>query len=363
MEKTMSGKNDYGVLFPTSVVGSMPRPDFVKDLIGEDFKGSEGEYRARMEAAVRYVVALQENAGLDVITDGEWWRKSYIGVIAELAHGFELSNNPADGRPWTIVVDKLAPKKPGFIAQEVAFLKTLTKKRIKATVPAPALLGERMWDKSKSSKAYPKREDFVRACVPILRREVELLRDEGVSIIQVDDPHLCLFVDSDVRKQYDDAEKASDFAVDMDNQVVQGISGVEVAVHLCRRAGARARGEADHRGGYDPILNQLGRLKVDHITMEFTSPGAGDMSVFKRLPEDVEIGLGCVSCQPGQIDSAETIVSRVEQALKHIAPERITLNPDCGFAPGSAAEVSLDEVYTKLKNEVEAAHRLREKYG
>jgi 5-methyltetrahydropteroyltriglutamate--homocysteine methyltransferase len=174
---------------------------------------------------------------------------------------------------------------------------------------------------------------------------------------------LCLFVDPQVRRQYDDPDRAADFAVDMDNQLVAGIEGVKLAVHLCRRAGARARGEADHRGGYDPILNQLGRLKVDHITMEFTSPGAGDMSVFERLPEHVEIGLGCVSCQPGQIDSTETIVARVESALKYVAPERITLNPDCGFAPGSAADVSLDEVYTKLKNEVAAARRLREKYG
>ncbi len=351
------------VLFPTSVIGSLPRPQFVKDLIADDCPIQGDEYRRLMGDAIRAAVALQETAGLDVITDGEWWRKSYIGVIAELAHGFELSRNPADGRPWTVVVDKLSPKQPGFIAQEIRFLKQLTKRKLKATVPAPALLGERMWDPVKSAKAYPKREDFVQACVPIIHHEVELLRDEGVSIVQVDDPHLCLFVDSHVRSQYDDAERASDFAVDMDNQVVEGIHGVKLAVHLCRRAGARARGEADHRGGYDPILNQLGRLKVDHITMEFTSPGAGDMSVFKRLPENVEIGLGCVSCQPGQIDSADVIVERVEQALKHVAPERITLNPDCGFAPGSAAEVSLDEVYTKLKNEVEAARRLREKYG
>jgi 5-methyltetrahydropteroyltriglutamate--homocysteine methyltransferase len=220
-----------------------------------------------------------------------------------------------------------------------------------------------MWDTVKSAKDYPKREDFVAECVPILHREVELLRDEGVAIVQVDDPHLCLFVDPQVRKQYDDAERASDFAVDMDNQVVNGIKGVKLAVHLCRRAGARARGEAEHRGGYDPILKQLGKLRVDHITMEFTSPGAGDMSVFRQIPEHIEIGLGCVSCQPGQIDSVETIVSRVEAALEHLPPERITLNPDCGFAPGSAAEVSLDEVYVKLKNEVAAAQRLREKYG
>jgi 5-methyltetrahydropteroyltriglutamate--homocysteine methyltransferase len=354
---------DGDILFPASVIGSLPRPKFVRDLIADDCPFSDAEYARLMQGAIRTAVALQETAGLDVVTDGEWWRKSYIGVIAELAHGFELSVNPADGRPWTIVVDKLAPKQPGFIAREIEFLRTLTKRNLKATVPAPALLGERMWDPQKSAKAYPQREDFVRACVPILRREVELLRDQGVSVIQVDDPHLCLFVDPDVRARYDDPERASDFAVDMDNQVVDGIEGVKLAVHLCRRAGARARGEAAHSGGYDPILKQLGRLKVDHVTMEFTTPGAGDMAVFRQLPEHVEVGLGCVSCQPGQIDTAETIVKRVQQALQHLPPARITLNPDCGFAPGSAAEVSLDEVYIKLKHEVAAARQLRDMYG
>src|SRR5947199_1930287 len=159
------------VLFPTSVIGSLPRPQFVKDLIADDCSIQGDEYRRLMGNAIRAAVALQEAAGLDVVTDGEWWRKSYIGVIAELAQGFELSRNPADGRPWTIVVDKLAPKQPGFIAREVAYLKRLTRRRIKATLPAPALLGERMWAPDRSAKAYPTRDDFVRACVPILRRE------------------------------------------------------------------------------------------------------------------------------------------------------------------------------------------------
>jgi 5-methyltetrahydropteroyltriglutamate--homocysteine methyltransferase len=192
---------------------------------------------------------------------------------------------------------------------------------------------------------------------------LELLRDEGVSIVQIDDPHLCLFVDPGVRANYDDPDQAADFDVEMVNQVVAGMEGVRLAVHLCRRAGARARGEAQFQGGYDPILRQLNRLRVHHLTMEFTAPGAGDMAVFRQLREDFEIGLGCVSCQPGQIDSTDAIVSRVEMALKHLPPERITLNPDCGFAPGSAAVVSLDEVYQKLKNEVQAACRLREKYA
>jgi len=93
-------------MFPTSVVGSLPRPSAVRALLGQADAG------VRLDAAIRDAVALQENAGIDILTDGEWRRASYIGVIAELAHGFELGANPADGRPWTIVVDKLTPRNP-----------------------------------------------------------------------------------------------------------------------------------------------------------------------------------------------------------------------------------------------------------
>jgi 5-methyltetrahydropteroyltriglutamate--homocysteine methyltransferase len=346
------------LLFPTSVVGSLPRPAFVLDLINDRPPMSAERYANEMQAAVRYAVAMQEHAGLDVITDGEWWRKSYIGVIAELAHGFELGTAP-DGRPMTVVVDKLSPKNPGFIAREVTFLKTITNRLIKSTLPSPALLGERMWSADKSAKAYPTREDFVRDCVPVLRRELELVRDAGADIVQIDDPHLCLFVDPDVRGRYADPDAAAAFAVDMVNEVVSGISGVKIAVHLCRRAGGRARGEVCHHGGYGPIIKHLNKLQAHHLTMEFTAPEAGDMDVFRELREDFEIGLGCVDVTPGRVDSAETIVSRVRKALQFVAPERISLNPDCGFAPGSGAVVSIDETYQKLCNEVEAARMLR----
>jgi len=351
------------LLFPASVIGSMPRSAFVRDLINDKPPLSPERYEAEMDAAVRYIVAVQEHAGLEVITDGEWRRKSYIGVIAELAHGFELGYNPADNRPWTVVVDKLVPKRPGFIAKEVDFLKRITSRKVKATLPAPALLGERLWHPEKSAKAYPKRDDFVRDCVPILRSEVELIRQAGADIIQIDDPHLCLFVDTAVRAQYPDADAAADFAVDMVNAIADGGKGATLAVHLCRRAGARARGEVQFQGGYDLILNQLNRLKVHHLSMEWTTPGSGDMAVFKELREEFEIGLGCVSVEPGQIDSAETIVARVEQATQFLAPERIVLNPDCGFAPGSGAVVGIDEAYRKLCNEVAAARLLRERFA
>jgi 5-methyltetrahydropteroyltriglutamate--homocysteine methyltransferase len=350
------------LLFPASVVGSMPRPAFVQDLINDRPPLLRERYEAQLSAAVRYIVALQEQAGLDVVTDGEWRRKSYIGVIAELAHGFELGYNPEDNRPWTIVVDKLSPNHPGSIAREIAFLKQITSRSIKATVPAPALLGERMWHPEKSAKAYPKRDDFVRDCVPILQREIELIHQAGADIIQIDDPHLCLFVDPAVRAQYENADAAADFAVEMVNAVLAGNERAHIAVHLCRRAGARVRGEAKFQGGYDSIINQLNRLKARHLTMEFTAPGTGDMDVFKKLREDFEIGLGCVSVEPGQVDAAETIADRVRMATRYLAPERIVLNPDCGFAPGSGAAVSIDEAYRKLRNEVAAARMLREEF-
>ncbi len=348
---------DQDVLFPASVVGSMPRPDFVRDLLTGEL--DDDETRSAMDAAVRYIVALQERAGLDVITDGEWRRKSYIGVIAEMASGFELSRHPEDGRPMTFVVDRLASKKPGFIADEIRFLRGLTTRKIKATLPAPALLGERLWSAERSAKAYPSRSDFVRDCVPILRRELELLQDAGVDIVQIDDPHLCLFVDPTVRSSFEDPVAASDFAVEMINELVAGFQGLKFAVHLCRRAGARVRGDSSFEGGYGQIIDQLNRLKVHHLTMEFTDPGAGDFEVLTRLRPDLEIGLGCVSVAPGQIDSVDVIVDRVKKALEHVDPKRITLNPDCGFAPGSGARISIDEVYQKLKNEVAASRQLR----
>lgn len=347
-------------LFPASVVGSMPRPLHVRELIEKPAWDAADE--RVMDAAIRYAVSMQEMAGLDVVTDGEWRRRSYIGVIAELAHGFTLEVNPADGRPWTVVTDKLAPKPAGFIAGEAKFLKSVAKVATKITLPAPALLGERLWHPERSKKAYPRREDFVRDCVGPLRREIELIRDIGIDIVQIDDPHLCLFVDPDVRRTYDDPDRAADFAADMINDLVSGFTGIKFAVHLCRRAGARVRGEKHHAGTYGPILSQLNKLKVQHLTMEFTAAGADDLESLARLRGDFELGLGVVDVTPGAKEQSQAIIARVERALAKIDAKRITLNPDCGFAPGSAAKVDIDEVYLKLRAEAEAARSLRARY-
>ena len=348
-------------LFPASVVGSLPRPRYVRELIGKP-TWDQADQRA-MDSAIRYAVSMQEFAGLDVVTDGEWRRRSYIGVIAELAHGFTLEVNPADGRPWTVVTQKLSAKEAGFIAAEAKFLKSIAHVGTKITLPAPALLGERLWDAERSREAYPRREDFVRDCIEPLRREIELIQKLGIDIVQIDDPHLCLFVDPDIRSSYDDPDRAADFAVDMTNALVEGFTGIKFAVHLCRRAGARVRGEKHHAGTYGWILPQLNRLNVQHLTMEFTIAGEDDLESLGRLRSDFELGLGVVDVTPGANEDPEQIVARVERALRRVDAKRITLNPDCGFAPGSAAKVDLDEVYLKLRAEAEAARMLRARFG
>ncbi len=349
------------ILFPTTVVGSMPRSQFVKDLLEpEHYKTlSKDEFKRQVDASVEYIIAMQESAGIDIISDGEWRRRSYIGVIAEIMDGFERELN--NGVYWHTVVDKMTPKRPEVIAEEVRFLKEHTDRGTKVCLPSPYLLGQRMWDPQRSRDAYPKREDFTEALIPVLRNELIAVRNAGATVAQFDDPHLCLFVDEGIRRRYDDPQGEMEYCVDMLNRIVEGVERIKISVHLCRRNKGRSGWVGE--GGYEPILPYLKKLKVDQLLMEFTIPVAGDLKVLSELPDDVEVGLGCVDCRGEHIDTPEEIVSRVENALEYIKPQRITLNPDCGFAPGSAADIPIDEAYQKLKNEAKAAEILRGKYA
>ncbi len=344
------------LLFPASIVGSLPRPRFVQDIILND----DNPFSPLLDKAVLYAIALQEQAGLDIISDGEWRRKSYVGVIAQVADGFEHFFNPADGRSWHIVTKKLNHCRPGFFGREVLFLKKHTNKKIKVCLPSPYLLGARLWDEQKSNAAYPTRQSFIEALIPILRLEIILLSSVGADIVQIDDPHICLFVDKETRAQFKNPEQELSYACATVNEIVKNINGVTTALHLCRRN--KGRQGWIGKGGYDPILPYISKIDVDEFTLEYRVPVAGDLAALKNLPEKYRVGLGCVDCRFEHIDTSEEIVARVEQALKYLSPERIILNPDCGFAPGAQAEVPLDEAYLKLKNEVKAAQILRAKY-
>ena len=352
-------------LFTTTVVGSMPRPQYVRDLIEEQVEGgvSSADFRRMMDSAIPYVAQMQELAGIDVISDGEWRRKSYIGVIADICNGFELSIKDVLGQrqTWHVVTSELEVVNPGLLATEAGFLKQNTDQDVKVAIPSPYLIGERMWDPEISKAAYPTRQDFTEALVPVLRQELIALRDEGVAVAQLDDPHLCLFVDPKVRAGYDDPQAEMAYCVDLLNRVVDGVDGVRLAVHLCRRNKGRAGWVGE--GGYGPILPALSDLQVDILMLEFAIPAAGDFAVLRDLPERFDIGLGCVDCRNSHIDTPDEIADRVRRAVQYIAPERILLHPDCGFAPGSSADIPLDEAYLKLRSEALAAEMLRQEFG
>ena len=351
-------------LFPTTVVGSMPRPQYIKDLVEAQATSGETDvdFLRMMDAAVPYVAQMQEMAGIDIISDGEWRRKSYIGVIADICAGFELSVREVNGQrqTWHVVTGEVVPVSPGQMAREAHFLKEHTEREVKVALPSPYLLGQRMWHPDLSPNAYPSRRDFTEALVPVLRQELVALRDEGVAIAQFDDPQLCLFVDPKVRAEYDDPDAEVGYCVDMLNRIVEGVDGIRTALHLCRRNKGRSGWVGE--GGYEPILPALGELDVDMLMLEFAMPAAGDVKVLRELPERFEIGLGCVDCRSPHIDEPGEIVARVKRALEHVSPERITLHPDCGFAPGSAADIPIDEAYLKLRNEAIAAQQLRQEF-
>jgi 5-methyltetrahydropteroyltriglutamate--homocysteine methyltransferase len=218
-----------------------------------------------------------------------------------------------------------------------------------------------MWDEGVSRDVYPTREEFADAIIPILRAQVLALAEAGVHTVQLDDPHLCLFVDPEIRKKYRDADAEAMHCVSLINRVFEGVANVNTAVHLCRRNKGRKGWLGE--GSYDAIMPALSALDVNQLMMEFTIPAAGDTRCLRGLPEHVNIGLGCVDCRGEVIDEPVAIVKRVEQAMEHVDKKRITLAPDCGFAPGNAADIPVDEAYLKLRNMARAAQLLRAKHG
>jgi 5-methyltetrahydropteroyltriglutamate--homocysteine methyltransferase len=349
-------------LFPTTVIGSMPRPQYIKDLLAAGARtGSPGaHWQRRMDDAVRYVIGMQEQAGIDVVSDGEWRRESYVDVVSEIMSGFRWVQRDTFAY-HQVVTEPMQPLRPGVVAEEARFLRQNTDRGVKICLPSPYLLGQRMWVAEHSRDAYPTREHFCEALVPVLRQELLAIRATGVDMIQLDEPHLCVLVDPQVRAGFADPEGEMNRAVDWINQIVEGVQGVTLAVHLCRRNWGRRGWGAE--GGYEPLLEHLRRLKVEVLMLEFSIPVAGDLAILRELPANVKVGLGCLDVRFAEVEPPERVEERVEKALAHVPAERLILNPVCGFAPGKDHEVPLEEAYLKLRSLGTAARRLRERHA
>ena len=263
--------------------------------------------------------------------------------------------------PYPAVVAPIEYYRP-LVLQELRFLRARTRRRVKITLPAPYIIGRRMWHADHSRKAYPTREGLMEACVPILRREIEALREAGADTVQLDEPWLSTMVDPAFRRRegIDNPSYEMDRCVDLVNQVLDGFQGLATGMHLCHAHFDRQHGT---EGPYGPIMPALRKARVGTISMEYATPVAGGMDSLARFPERVRLGLGCIDhCDP-RVETVEEVMKRVEEAMGHLDKSRITLHPDCGFAPSAQNPMDLDEAYRKLKVMCQAARVLREKHG
>ena len=357
-----------GILFPTFVVGSLPRPQWVREVIDDrkDGRISEVDADSLLDAAIPSAVSMQERAGLDFVSDGEWRRESYVKVFAEAVDGFETDLLRVGDPKFSVltypaVTTRLMPRRPIAVG-EATFLREHTESRTIVAVPSPYTIGRRMWSPEHSRSAYATAEEFMDACIPIIRDELLALIELGVDAIQLDDPWLGLLVDPEYRERegIDDVDREMELSVRCVNGATEGVRGAVLSVHLCHAHFNRRHGT---RGPYDLIMGALGQMNVDRFAMELATPDAGGIGVLKDFPEDKILGLGVIDHTDRHVETPEEVAQRVERAMEHVPKERISLNPDCGFAPSSVNPMDLDEAYLKLQAMCQGAELLRDRHG
>ena len=194
-----------------------------------------------------------------------------------------------------------------------------------------------------------------------LRKEIFDLIDAGFLNIQLDDPWLALLVDPEYRKRekISDIDKEIELSVRSTNKIIKDFDSVFFSVHLCHAHYNRLHGS---EGPYDLISDAFDQLNVDRIAIELASPVAGGLNILKTFPSDKILGMGVVDHTSRDIEKSDSIVSKVEDAINYLGTDKITLNPDCGFAPSSSNPMDLDEAYLKLKELSSASVYLKNKY-
>jgi 5-methyltetrahydropteroyltriglutamate--homocysteine methyltransferase len=355
-------------LFPTAVIGSLPRPAWLLDLLQDYLAGrlTRADWDRACDMAVPFAVALQQTAGIDVVSDGEWRREGYFQVFYERVEGFRPDLIQGRTRMWPAAVAPLRRTGP-IVADGAAFLRKLTTHPIKVALPSAYVILRRFWSPEHSARAYPSREHFLHAVEAILLEEASDLVRIGVDCIQLDDPMLGYFVDPKYREQRSGHWGTGQFAsveaelrlgMDSVNRLAGPLreQGVHVVLHVCR---GNIERRSDAAGDFGPIWDELCRAEVDELALEFAMPQAGSVEVLAKLPERLRLGFGCLDVRAAECESVDTVIGRVRQALRHVPAARLTLNPDCGFAPSGNNPIPLDEPYEKLKVLAGAARQLR----
>lgn len=358
-------------LFYTHVIGSLPRPKMVLDLLQNRQSIAPDRYQQLLDEMVIFAIRLQEQAGLDVVSDGEWRRIQYIREFLNRIGGFEKCRrfeHQGETKYTEVVVRRIEPAEPVFAA-DARFLAAHTDRCAKFALPSPFLIAVRYWHESYSREAYPTLQHFMDHLAEILAGEARALAEAGIDIVQLDDPALTYFCDralvagtsthdERLRREWN-ADRQFPEAVAAINRVVEGLPA-EVHLHCCHSVYKR---RSDVTGDYKPILPRLAEARIDRVNLEFAYTGTGDVSDLALLPAHIGAGMGVLDVRREELQSAEQIESLAAAGAEVIGPERIALNPDCGFAPEANEPPTIDEAYEKLKRLVEAARRLRERFA
>ena len=381
-------------LFPVTTVGSWTRSPALLRAQGRKQQGriSADEFEKVADEAVLETLHLQEEAGVDLVTDGEQRRDNFYSFVAEKLDGVRLMSlaemldlvEDKDGFErilQTLDVPAYSIRNPTCVGRierrtplaldEYLFLRRHTDKPIKVPLPGPYLLTRAMWVREASRATYPTKEDLAEDVVRILRQEVSELQEAGADFVQFDEPVLTelvftqgqtrTFMCAALAARKDPAEEL-EFAVDLINRVVTGLDGLRVGLHVCRGNWSQKE-QILLKGSYHPLAPYLARLKVRQLVLEFATPRAGELGALFGAPEisnDKELGLGVVNPRTPETEPVQEIVERVQEALQYLPPERIFLNPDCGFGTFSSRPMNSVEVATrKLEALTQAAAVLR----
>jgi len=344
--------------FPTMVIGSLPRPRWVRDVIAARTQGRLDDEEADriLDPGILFAIRMQEQAGLDYISDGEWRRENYVRVFADRVAGF--ARDPAANHAPQ-VIDRLARERT-IVCDDAEFLRRHTDRRVIVALPSPFTISMHLWDPETSAAIYPQREAFVEDCARIIREEILALTTLGIDAIQLDEPWQAwltspkdyhLHTDADIRA-------AVELSIHSVNAVTAGLTDTYTTVHLCHSHGVES--EPDETT-FNPLMEAVNRMNADRFAMEFNSVASGGMAKLKDFPPDKILGLGVLCPDDERVETEEEIIERVEHALEFVPRERLVINPDCGFATSAALTRDLDRAYTKLSVMCRAAERLRKR--
>jgi 5-methyltetrahydropteroyltriglutamate--homocysteine methyltransferase len=384
-------------LFPVTMVGSWTRSPELLRAQSRKQRGkiSAAQFERVADEAVLETLRLQEDAGVDLVTDGEQRRDNFYSFVAEKLDGVRLMSlaemldlvEDKDGFErilQTLDVPAFSIRNPTCVGKierraplaldEYHFLRQHTDRPIKVPLPGPYLLTRAMWVKEATRAAYPTKEDLAEDVVRILRQEVSGLHDAGTDFVQFDEPVLTelvftqgqtrTFMCAALAARKDPAEEL-EFAVDLINRVVTGLDGLRIGLHVCRGNWSQ-REQILLKGSYHPLAPYLARLNVQQLVLEFATPRAGELAALlgvRAIVNEKELGLGVVNPRTPETEPVAAIVERVKEALQYLPPERIFLNPDCGFGTFSSRPMnSVKGAIRKLEALAQAAAVLRADY-